>query len=239
MGNGRALPSGSRNHVHGDSIGQQVVLPVAGLGRAGEMKDRGATARMELSRLEDQIRALRQEVPGSRQFIDSIQKLIEAANSLPSDAQAMEALEEALDALLLAVNARHGALLICDEDTNELVFVLVRGDGPGEKLAWHRVPPGYGIAGWVAEHGRAAVVNNAQYDDRVRAWLDGDSEFQASSSLAAPILCGERVLGVIEVLNKRDGMHFRTADQTLLALTCRLAGTLLDTIIQRLKRQTA
>lgn len=66
--------------------------------------------------------------------------------------------------------------------------------------------------------------------------MDGESEFRMSSSLAIPILCGGRVLGVIEVLNKRDGMHFSTADQTLLALTCRLAGKLLDTIIQRLKR---
>ena len=101
------------------------------------------------------------------------------------------------------------------------------------------MPPGHGIAGWVAEDGRAAVVNNAQYDDRVRAWMDGESEFRTSSSLAAAILWGGRVLGVIEVFNKRDGMHFSTADQSLLALTCRLAGKLLDTIIQRLERQTA
>ena len=48
------------------------------------------------------------------------------------------------------------------------------------------------------------------------------------SILASPIASRERVLGVIEVLNKHSGHPFSSGDQVLLQLLCRFAGEILD-----------
>jgi len=51
--------------------------------------------------------------------------------------------------------------------------------------------------------------------------------------IAALIIGGGRVLGVIELLNKADRGLFVTSDQTLLTLICRFTGELLFTLIRR------
>ena len=51
--------------------------------------------------------------------------------------------------------------------------------------------------------------------------------------LAAPIIGGGRVLGVIEMLNKQDDKLFSVGDQTLLTLMCRFSGELLFNLIRQ------
>ena len=118
-----------------------------------------------------------------------------------------------------------------DEDSQELVFVLAHGKVE-EELQWKRLPPGEGIAGWVAANRQATIVNDVQVDERFYPAVDQQMNFHTNSILAAPIIGGGRVLGVIEVLNKADGGLFSTGDQTLLSLLCRFAGELLYTIVQ-------
>ncbi|MDX1432253.1 MAG: GAF domain-containing protein, partial [Gammaproteobacteria bacterium] len=154
-------------------------------------------------------------------FIDSIQDLVAATDSPVTDTRAMEILEDAMDAFLHAVDAADAVLLVRDEDSNDLVFVLVRGTLPAQSLRWQRIPATHGIAGWVFMNQRPAIINNTQADDRFRPWIIGEDAIPAATSLAAPIIHDNRVLGVIEVLNKHKGQHFSVADETLLTLMCR------------------
>ena len=187
----------------------------------------------ELLALQQENAQLRKEILGLRQFIDSMQNLIDAVETKIPDAQIMVLLSEVLENALHAIDAKDGSLLVLDEDTRDLVFVLARGDIPQERLAWHRIPPGEGIAGWVAQHKRATIVNEAQQDERFYPVVDLDLDFRTRSVLAAPLMGGDRVLGVIEVLNKQEGKLFNAGDQTLLTLICRFAGELLYTLIER------
>jgi GAF domain-containing protein len=96
-----------------------------------------------------------------------------------------------------------------------------------------RLRRGEGIAGWVAAQRRATVVNDVHADDRFFGDVDKEVEFNTRSILAAPIVGGGQVLGVIELLNKEGGALFSTGDQTLLSLMCRFSGELLYTLIRR------
>lgn len=187
----------------------------------------------EVRRLETENESLRNEILSLRKFIDSMQNLIEAVERPLPDAELMELLSDVLANALQTINAKDGSLLVLDEDTSELVFVLAHGDVSQERLAWRRLPPGEGIAGWVAKNRRATIVNDAQVDDRFYPAVDNELGFRTQSVLAAPIIGGGRVLGVIEVLNKNDGKLFSMADQTLLTLMCRFSGELLYTMIRQ------
>ena len=187
--------------------------------------------------LEDENARLRQEILALRQFIDSMQNLVDALEDPPPDFEIMDMLSEVLKNALDTINAKDGSLLVLDEDTQELVFVVAHGDLPSEKLLWKRVPRGEGIGGWVAKNKQAVIVNDVQSDERFYSGVDDEFEFKTQSMLAAPIIGGGQTLGVIEVLNKRDGKLFNTDDQTLLSLMCRFSGELLTTVIQQSQRK--
>ncbi len=189
--------------------------------------------RREVPKLEQENKRLRHEVLALRQFIDSMQNLVEALEQPKQEFEIMELLSQVLKNALETISAKDGSLLVLDDDTWELVFVVTLGDLPKDNLVWRRLPPGAGIGGWVAENQKSVIVNDVQSDERFYPAIDEEFGFKTRSMLAAPVIGGGKVLGVIEVLNKHDGRLFNHDDQTLLTLMCRFSGELLTSVIQQ------
>ena len=185
-----------------------------------------------LSQLQSDNRYLQREADSLRCFLTSIQKLIDAAHTRPRESQTLELLEQVLDNALRAINARDGSLLVPDDKSGELVFILVQGDEPHKELIGKRLPQGEGIAGWVAKNRRSTIVNNVSVDDRFYPNMDEVIEYKTKSIAAAPLIGGGRLLGVVEALNKRDGQLFTNGNQKLLSLMCRYAGELLYSVVR-------
>jgi two-component system sensor histidine kinase VicK len=78
-----------------------------------------------------------------------------------------------------------------------------------------RVTIGQGVAGWVALTGQPAMVNSAYSDERFFAEFDRASGFHTDSILCVPLKVEQRVIGVLEALNKRKGI-FDESDQRFL-----------------------
>lgn len=113
------------------------------------------------------------------------------------------------------LNADAGALFLnTDDSRNELEFRVVIG-GAGEDLIGQRIAIGRGIVGEVATSGKALIVNDAANDPR-HATVEVASRYSASSLLAVPLIAKDRVIGVLEVMNKRDGSVFAESDVDLL-----------------------
>ncbi len=114
-----------------------------------------------------------------------------------------------------------GSLLMLDEETGELVFVMTLEEGQ-EKLVGLRVPAGMGIVGDVARTQQYAIVHDVDRDPRFyRAVSDGIG-YDVRSILCVPIVVKGRSIGVIELLNKRTG-HF--TEEEAIRLT-RMAATI-------------
>jgi signal transduction protein with GAF and PtsI domain len=187
-----------------------------------------------LATLEAEQRELLGEADALRRFIACMRTLIDAARPRQDISEVYSVLEHVLDNAIRAVNARDGSILVPDRRTRELVFVIVRGDEPHIELVGRRLSPGEGIAGWVAENRRPAIVNNATADDRFFPGMDRELAYKTHSILAAPLVGAGRMLGVVEVLNKRDGRFFSIGNKTLLNLMCRFAGEMLYTMVRDL-----
>jgi len=184
-----------------------------------------------LEQLREENSALEQEASGLRTFMECMGRLIEAADRPNQESEALALLSQVLDSAVQAIGAKDGSLLVPDEETGELVFVLVQGETSKPHLIGRRLPAGRGIAGWVAQNRRETTVNNVPADERFYPELDVELDYRTSSLLAAPLLGGNRLLGVVEVVNKRNGKLFSTGNLTLLALMCRFAGEMLHGII--------
>ncbi len=197
------------------------------------MTEKQQDTRDEVLKLERENDRLRHEILALRQFIDSMQNLVAALENPRQEFEIMDLLSEVLKNALETISAKDGSLLVLDEDTRELVFVVTHGDLPADDLVWRRLPPGTGIGGWVAENQKSVIVNDVQSDERFYPVIDEEFGFKTRSMLAAPVIGGGQVLGVIEVLNKQDGRLFNHDDQRLLTLMCRFSGELLTSVIQQ------
>jgi signal transduction protein with GAF and PtsI domain len=187
----------------------------------------------EVRRLREENDELREEIVVLRKYVEAIQALAEAVDNLKPDTDIMPLLDRILQSALIVINAKDGSLLVLDEDSGELVFVLVHGEVDKSKLLGYRLPPGQGIAGWVAQHGKPAIIEAPRSDYRFFPEIDDAFNFRTQSILAVPIIGRDKVLGVIEILNKYADTPFTQADEALLVLLCRFAGELLAVIIER------
>ncbi len=107
-----------------------------------------------------------------------------------------------------------GSLFLVDEETQELVFRVV--EGGAQNLVGTRLPPGVGIVGEAAVSGQPVIVNNVMQDRRWFSDVDRETEFQTHSLLAVPLRIQDQSIGVLEVINKRDGSAFGEEDISLL-----------------------
>ncbi len=78
-----------------------------------------------------------------------------------------------------------------------------------------RLQAGQGIAGQVALSGEPLIVNNVYKDQRFFSRVDQESGFRTHSILCVPLKVEQRVIGVLEAINKRIG-NFHESDLRLL-----------------------
>ncbi len=114
------------------------------------------------------------------------------------------------------IQAEAGSLVLVDQDTGELVFEVTAGPGSAN-LVGTRLSPGTGIVGTVAREGRPIIIRDAQSDRRWYRGLDDRTRFITQSIIAVPMISRGRTIGVIELLNRRDGVPFDEDDERLLA----------------------
>ena len=125
-------------------------------------------------------------------------------------------LQTILENAVSILNCEAGSLFLVDEQTDDLVFKVTVGPASAE-LIGQRVPAGSGIVGRAAQAREPVVENQAQSSDAHFASAAEQIGFTSKSLLAVPLLYKDRVIGVIEVINRRDGLPFVEDDQTLLS----------------------
>ncbi|HEX9259554.1 MAG TPA: GAF domain-containing protein [Acidimicrobiales bacterium] len=110
-------------------------------------------------------------------------------------------LERVCDTAHLAFAAGACSVAVVDEGTDELLYVAATGPA-AEQVVGLRLPLGRGIAGYVAGSGEAMAVDDVRRDARWAADVAERVGYQPISLMASPIARGDRVLGVLTVLDR-------------------------------------
>jgi signal transduction histidine kinase len=103
------------------------------------------------------------------------------------------------------LDATAGSILLIDDSTRQLSFKAVVGPDESERLVGMQVPMGYGVIGWVAQNGKAALVDDVRKDPRFYRGIDQTTGLQTINVVAVPLLIKQKVMGVLELLNKTEG----------------------------------
>lgn len=107
------------------------------------------------------------------------------------------------------------SILLVDEEKKELFFERAQGK-TSKKIKKIRIKIGEGIVGWVAKEGVPVVVPDVSRDIRFSRKIDELLHFKTRSLMCIPIKIKDKVIGVLEVVNKTSGDPFTKEDLDLL-----------------------
>jgi diguanylate cyclase (GGDEF)-like protein len=176
----------------------------------------GATlpAQLGAARTLARQRSLQRDLRGTAQRLTILTDIVRTANSILEPRKVIELIMAKIQTL---IPSEAWSMLMVDEERQELTFELALGE-KGHDLAALRVKMGEGIAGWVAQTGRPAIVNDTSKEPRFARRFDSETNFHTRSILCAPLISRGRTIGVVQVINRIGGRFTREDLKILLTL---------------------
>lgn len=113
------------------------------------------------------------------------------------------------------MRADAATLMLVDEATQELTYEVALGK-KGQKIKkLFRLKMGQGVAGWVAQNGKPALIEDASKDPRFYSKVDKKSGFKTKSMVCVPLKIDGKVLGILQALNPLNKPFFNQKDLEL------------------------
>ncbi|XP_054156064.1 probable 3',5'-cyclic phosphodiesterase pde-5 [Oppia nitens] len=129
------------------------------------------------------------------------------------------------------VNADRASLFLIDYTSNQLYpFIFDANDNNEERALKKEIhfPIGSGIAGNVAKTGVPLNIANAYADSRFNRSIDQKTGYQTKSILCMPIFIRDKVIGVLQMVNKKVLDIFTKEDEESFAVFATYCGLALD-----------
>jgi len=147
-------------------------------------------------------------------------------------------LELILESAAQMINAKASSLLIIDHDTNTLYFKAATGTKKNE-IKKYRVKLGQGIAGSVAKSGKPLLISDVRRDKRWYSEISEYIAFETRSIACVPLKMADRIIGVVQVVDKIDNSPMMDKDLHLLGEFAGLAALAIANarMIKRVKNE--
>lgn len=157
---------------------------------------------------------------GAEQLSDQFRKLlasIEAAGHAILPRTNDELLRSIVEAAGKIFNAAAASILLVNEQEKLLEFKVSYG-ASSRDLVGKKFPLDKGIAGYVVMTGQPLAISNVRQDARFNQDFAKSTGYVPTSILAMPLKSGERIIGVMEVLDKINAASFGIQDMELLGM---------------------
>lgn len=149
-----------------------------------------------------------------------LERIIDASKMINSTLDLDELLKVILDIALKIVDADSGTVYLIDEARKELWSKVLEASEPLEI----RLPLGKGIAGYVAATGDTLNIPDAYLDARFNPEIDRNSGYHTRTILCMPMRDKDgKIVGVFELLNKRNGSFSSEDESAIRALSVHAA----------------
>jgi signal transduction histidine kinase len=146
--------------------------------------------------------------------LGSYQRLLIISQVLASTLDLFTLLDLIVNAARDLTRSEATSILLLDNKTGELYFEAATGS-KSEEIKRIVVPPD-SVAGWVAREGRAQIINDVSRDQRFFAKVGETTGVQTRSLIAVPLKIKDRIIGVLEAINRSDGLPFLEEDIELM-----------------------
>ncbi len=148
--------------------------------------------------------------------LDGYRRLIEISRDLASTLDLDVLLERIVEAAAEVTRSEAASILLYDNLTRQLYF-QVATDLDEPTLRGLVVPLDKSIAGWIVLNRKSVRVSDIEGDRRFRGRIDQVSGRPIRSLLGTPLITKNKVVGVLEALNKQRG-KFTEGDESVLSV---------------------
>ncbi|GAB1420582.1 hypothetical protein MASR2M15_06880 [Anaerolineales bacterium] len=154
------------------------------------------------------------------------ERIIEISQQLNSTLELPVLLRKIVYAAEELIDAEAASIILYDEATSQLHFMV------GSNLKPHEVediaiPLEGSIAGWIFSHGEPRVIQNVEEEPGHYAGVDSKIQFKTRNLLGVPMRTHERTIGVLQAVNKHDGL-FTDDDISTLKTLASQAGLAIE-----------
>ncbi|HEY75217.1 MAG TPA: GAF domain-containing sensor histidine kinase [Thermoflexia bacterium] len=162
--------------------------------------------------------------------IARLERIIEISRSLNSTLNLPRLLHQILEAAQELTQTEACSIILQDRKSGDLRFEATIGARSHEVRSLV-VPMDGSIAGWVVQHNQPVVVHDVQNDPRFYRRVDQEVGFETRSILAVPLAVRGKPIGVLEVLNKKDGKPFNEEDIEILTVLADQAAVAIENAV--------
>lgn len=147
-------------------------------------------------------------------ILTDYRRLMEIAHDLASTLDLDTLLYRIVKVSAEIADAAEASILFYDDAAEQLHFqVATNMDLPN--MRGLDVPLEGSIAGWIVTNREAVRIEDVKKDARYFSGVENATKFKTQSILGIPLITKDKVIGVLEVLNKKEG-HFTEVDEELL-----------------------
>ncbi len=173
------------------------------------------------------VRSLREEQEQKTRRMYELNTLFEISNAVNFINDSEELLKFLLSHAVEVLGAERGSIMLLDDQTDELV-VRVGYGGRYRLLSSTPVKLGFGICGLVAKEGKGRICNAGFRDAEFRNFGSLLPVEDIKTLLCSPLKIKEGTIGVINIVNKRDGLDFGESDLSMLNLIATQAAVTIE-----------
>ncbi len=163
---------------------------------------------------------------------DRINRFREEVLDLYSEVRLGVLLEKITASIKAYMGSEEASIFIYDAEKEELSFETATGEKEKD-LKQIILKKGQGVAGWIAEQRQGVRINDCQHDPRYTSMVDRKTLFKTCALLGVPVLLEDKVLGVLEAVNKKRGKFSRDDLQVLQQMAGFLAIPLHNAVLFR------
>ncbi|MGH8068021.1 MAG: sigma-54-dependent Fis family transcriptional regulator [Candidatus Entotheonellia bacterium] len=155
--------------------------------------------------------------PPLERHVRALQALHEIGQALSSGHDLEDLLQLAIGRVVTPLDIESASIILLDEERDELYFRVADDTRVGheQRLREVRFPATQGIAGTVIREGQSLIVPDVDRDPRHYRGVDDQTGTKTRSIICVPLRTKDRIIGVLEAINKRQGV-FTPEDVRLL-----------------------
>lgn len=150
------------------------------------------------------------------------QLIIELSIDLASTLDLDHLLQRIVGVAVELVEGEASSILLYNDSRRELFF-QASSDTRNEAAMRGIVIPAESLAGWVATNRQPVIVNDVQKDKRYFSRVEKTLETPVHNLIAVPLIAKDRLVGVLEVINKKHGKFGLRDEETLQVLSAQAA----------------
>ncbi len=168
-----------------------------------------------------------------RDNIARLELLYEVNKKAASITRLPDMLEQVIMMTQQALNSEATLVLLIGDSGQELYFEAATGP-VGKSLRQIKLSAQYGIGGQAVRTGKPLIVNDVGRSTNFHQVIDDTTGLSTKSLICAPLSVNRKIIGVIEVINKRDGGVFDEQDMKAVVSVATTAAMAIDnTMLQQ------